>query len=162
MDKKTVSKKEIQEWINFLYKDLLQDDIYIGGYYFNFKQLESFKKQKNQIDKKYKKKQNILNILLNKPKQIKQIKQINESIIKITTKNRFNEIKTFPCTEDEFYFVFEELQKAKEDIEHFKQFLLEELEITKSEDLSYFMIFINDLLKDLRNKFSGQTYSIIL
>ena len=162
MDKKTISKKEIQEWINFLYKDLLQDDIYIGGYYFNFKQLESFKKQKNQIDKKYKKKQNILNILLNKPEQIKQIKQINESIIKITTKNRFNEIKTFPCTEDEFYFVFEELQKAKEDIEHFKQFLLEELEITKPEDLSYFMIFINDLLKDLRNKFSGQTYSITL
>lgn len=159
MDKKTISKKEIQEWINFLYKDLLRDDIYIGGYYFNFKQLESFKKQKNQIDKKYKKKQNIFNILLNKPEQIKQI---NESIIKITTKNRFNEIKTFPCTEDEFYFVFEELQKAKEDIEHFKQFLLEELEITKPEDLSYFMIFINDLLKDLRNKFSGQTYSITL
>ena len=159
MDKKTISKKEIQEWINFLYKDLLRDDIYIGSYYFNFKQFKSFKKQKNQIDKKYKKKQNILNILLNKPEQIKQI---NESIIKITTKNRFNEIKTFPCTEDEFYFVFEELQKAKEDIEHFKQFLLEELEITKPEDLSYFMIFINDLLKDLRNKFSGQTYSITL
>ena len=36
MDKKTISKKEIQEWINFLYKDLLRDDIYIGGYYFNY------------------------------------------------------------------------------------------------------------------------------
>lgn len=43
----TLSKQEIHNWIDFLYSDLLQDNIYIGGYFFNLNQLKDFAEKKN-------------------------------------------------------------------------------------------------------------------
>ena len=52
----TITKQEIKDWINLLYKDLLNDDVYIGGYFFNFKQLKDFEKTKKKLDKQFEKK----------------------------------------------------------------------------------------------------------
>ena len=48
----TLSKQEIHNWIDFLYSDLLQDNIYIGGYFFNLNQLKDFAEKKKQLDDK--------------------------------------------------------------------------------------------------------------
>lgn len=171
-----IIKEEVQEWIEFLYKDLLNDDIYIGGYFFRFDQLPEFEQKQKQIDiliQTHLTTETEKTIQHNKKDenaqcsatQLAQIECLDSSlniIVPITTKNKFNDIKTFPCTQEEFYFVFNELQQAKLDVEHFKEFLLDELKETKQEDLPAFMQFINDLLEDTRLKFTGKTHNIAL
>lgn len=161
----TITKQEIQDWINFLYEDLQNDKVYIGGYYFYFPQLKDFNKIDNKINNSIKQKtkrlmSKITNLLTdtkfqNKPLENNEILKIN-----ITTKNKFNETRTFPCTQEEFYFIFNELEKAKQDVEHFKTYLLEELEQMEEENYSFFMVFINDLLQDTRDKFAGKTHNL--
>ena len=171
-----LNRQEIQEWIEFLYNDLLNDDIYIGGYFFRFEQLQDFRKIQKDIDDVIQtnlKQINDKTIQLSKKQKNSQcsapqqahfecLDNINNLIVYITTKNKFNEIKTFPCTQEEFYFVYNELEDARQDVEHFKQFLTDELKDTKEEDLPSFMQFINDLLDDTRLKFTGKTHNIVL
>lgn len=171
-----LDRQEIQEWIEFLYNDLLNDDIYIGGYFFRFGQLQEFRNTQKAIDNKIQadlKRSNDKMIQVSKKHKNAQcsepqqayfqcLNDINNLIVYITTKNKFNEIRTFPCTQEEFYFVYNELQDARQDVEHFKQFLTDELKDTKEEDLPAFMQFINDLLDDTRLKFTGKTHNIVL
>ena len=171
-----LNRQEIQEWIEFLYNDLLNDDIYIGGYFFRFEQLHEFYNTQKAIDNKIQadlKRSNDKMIQVSKKHKNAQcsephqahfecLNDINNLIVYITTKNKFNEITTFPCTQEEFYFVYNELQDARQDVEHFKQFLTDELKDTKEEDLPSFMQFINDLLDDTRLKFTGKTHNIVL
>lgn len=172
----TLTREYIQEWIEFLYKDLLNDDIYIGGYYFSFKQLPDFARVQKEIDEIISSKLNDKktkstqlskknkNASYNEPQRahFEDLDTLPVLIVDITTKNKFNEIKTFPCTQEEFYFVYNELEDAKADVEHFKQFLTDELKETKEEDLPGFMQFINDLVDDTRLKFTGKTHNIAL
>ena len=169
-----ITKQEIKDWINLLYKDLLNDDVYIGGYFFNFKQLKDFEKTKKKLDKQFekklqKKKSFLIQLLpLSKNSScggsnqahLEHLDDLQNTIVKITTKNKFNEQKTFPCTEEEFYFVFNELEKAKLDVEQFKKFLLNELKSIKEDQYSDFMLFINDLLDDIRLKFTGKNHNV--
>ena len=165
----TMSKQEIKDWINFLYSDLLNDNINIGGYYFNLKQLKEFKKVKEILDKNSRK-------ILNKNSEGSQLSKkdpnasysagqcaqnenfdkLEKLIVKVTTKNRFNEELEIPVKQNEFFYIYNELEKARIDIEHFKNYLLEELNNENiKEETSEFMFFINDYLEDLRNKFRG-------
>lgn len=166
-----MSKQEIKDWINFLYFDLLDDNVNIGGYYFNFKQLKEFKKLKEELDKKSQK-------ILNKNTKDRQLSkknknsscsaiqcaqneyfdELNKLSVKITTKNGFNEILEFPVSQDEFFYIYNELENAKTDVEHFKNYLLEELDNENiKEETDEFMCFINDYLKDIRRRFRGET-----
>ena len=166
-----MSKQEIKDWINFLYSDLLNDNVNIGGYYFNFSQLKDFEKLKEELDKKSRK-------ILNKNSEGSQLStssrnssysarqcaqnenfdKLNKLSVKLTTKNRFNEKLQFPVTQNEFFYIYNELEKAKDDVEHFKKYLLEELNNENiKEECSEFMCFINDYLEDIRHKFQGDT-----
>lgn len=167
----TLSKQEIHNWINFLYSDLLQDNICIGGYFFNLNQLKEFAEKKKQLDEKSKQ---LLNKIHGKDGQFIQndknssykalqraqnedFDKLNNLKIKIKTRNKFNELLEFPVMQDEFYFIYNKLEEAKTDIEHFKKFLLEELNNESiNEEAGEFMYFINDYLQDLRDKFSGR------
>lgn len=169
MKQNKITRQEIQDWINFLYSDLLNDNIYIGGYYFNFKQLEDFKKQEYEVEKIIKKREKdiqLSNFISNasysdiQRAQNENLKQQDNISVNLTTKNKFNEIITFPCTKQEFDFVHRDLKKAKDDVEHFKNFLTEELQNVKDTDLDGYMIFINDFLKDIREKFAGKSSKI--
>ena len=44
------TKQEILDWIDFLYKDLLNHRVYVGGFYFKFDQLNGFKKKLSVIE----------------------------------------------------------------------------------------------------------------
>ena len=46
-----ITKEEVQKWIEFLYKDLCKDNVFIGGYYFNFQQQKELEKIKSKLDK---------------------------------------------------------------------------------------------------------------
>jgi hypothetical protein len=82
--------------------------------------------------------------------------KLNKLSVKITTKNRFNEKLEFPVVQNEFFYIYNELEKARTDVEHFKKYLLEELNNENiKEESSEFMCFINDYLEDLRYKFRG-------
>ena len=167
---KHLTKQEIQEWILFLYSDLLKDNIYIGGYYFNLDQLKDFDFKKDILNAKT---ESILRRIKLKNKQLSKekektsysalqqsqnedFKKLNELSVMIKMKNKYNEIIEFPVLQEEFFFIYNELKKAELDINHFKNFLLEEL---NSEDIketdSEFMLFINDYLNDLREQFAG-------
>lgn len=168
---KTLTKQEIQDWINFLYQDLLQDNIYIGGYFFNLKQLPEFEKKKQNLDKQ-------VQAILSKSKgldvqfiqndknsccgalQLAQnecFDKLNNLHVTIQTKNKYNEKVEFPVMQEEFNYIVEELQAAKQDIEHFKQFLTEELNNEDiSEEPAEFMYFINDYLQDIRDSHSSK------
>lgn len=169
---KTMSKQELKDWINFLYSDLLKDNVYIGGYFFKFDQLKDFEKLKKEIDSKSKailrriKERN--RQLIKKDKnssynalqcaQNEDFEKLNKISVKVTTKNKFNEKLEFPVVQDEFFFIYNELEKAKQDVEHFKEYLLEELNSDSvKEEPDEFMFFINDYLQDIRDKFSGSS-----
>ena len=171
-----MTKDEIQNWIDFLYADLLNDNIYIGGYYFSFKQLPEFEILQSQIDEKIDK---ILSKIKVEGKQLvkddknsscratqraqnRHFEELDRIIVKVTPKNKYNEIVSIPCNQDEFHFVYEDLKEAREDVEHFHSFLTEELQNVAEEDLTMFMTFINDLLEDTRKKFSTGSHSIII
>lgn len=168
----TITKREIQEWINFLYQDLLKDNIFIGGYYFNLKQLQDFKHKKQELDNKTKK---LLNQIHNRDKQLiddtkkssykalqraqnEDLNKLNQLSVHVQMKNKYNEKIEFPVMQEEFYYIYNYLEETKQDIEHFKQFLTEELQNENiNEEPGEFMYFINDYLQDLRQKFSGKS-----
>ena len=83
----TLSKQEIHNWIDFLYSDLLQDNIYIGGYFFNLNQLKDFAEKKKQLDELDKEllEQMLLNLMIKE-----DTKSIEQSIVNIN-KFRINE-----------------------------------------------------------------------
>ncbi len=168
----TITKQEIQEWINFLYQDLLQDNIFIGGYYFNLKQLHDFKNKKQQLDiqtKKllsqihYREEQLIKDTKKSSYRALQRaqnddLNKLNQLSVLVQMKNKYNEKIEFPVMQEEFYYIYNYLQESKQDIEHFKQFLTEELQNENiKEEPGEFMYFINDYLQDLRQKFSGKS-----
>lgn len=171
-----LTKQEVKDWINFLYSDLLRDDVLIGGYYFNFSQLSDFEKLEQDLNEKsskilarykaggieeYKNYKNSSNSL-RKCAQIECFEKLDQLSVKLTTKNKYSEKITFPVMQNEFFYVYNELLEAKQDVDHFQDFLLEEVDIIKEEDgYEDFMVFINDLVKEMRQKFSGEKYSII-
>lgn len=168
----TITKQEIQEWINFLYQDLLQDNILIGGYYFNLKQLHDFKNKKQQLDTQTKK---LLSQIHYREEQLiedtkkssykalqraqnEDLNKLNQLSVLVQMKNKYNEKIEFPVMQEEFYYIYNCLEESKQDIEHFKQFLTEELQNENiKEEPGEFMYFINDYLQDLRQKFSGKS-----
>ena len=64
------AKKELVDWINFLYQDLLEHRVLIGGYYFTFDQLDDFLKKKISLERKITRvtnEMNVLDTLIGKP-----------------------------------------------------------------------------------------------
>lgn len=171
-----ISRDEIQDWIDFLYSDLLKDNVFIGGYFFSFKQLKEYERINKEIDDKTKAILNKINAkstqLIRKDQNVscsaykcsqnKDFDELDRMIVQLTPKNKYNERVLIPCTQDEFHFVYTDLKTAREDVEHFKTFLTDELKETAEEDLGMFMTFVNDLLDETRKKLSGQFYSIIV
>jgi len=161
-----IDKQEIQDWINFLYQDLLKDNIFIGGYFFSFSQLPEFEKLQSKITKKICSPSQLSKInkkiacSASERAQNEDLDALETIIVKLTAKDKFNKQIIIPCTNDEFYFVYLDLQKAKSQVEHFKDYLLQELEETKEEDYDAYMQFINDFLQDIRNQFSGISSNI--
>lgn len=165
-----MTKKELIDWINFQYEDLLTYRIYIGGYYFIFDQINDFLVKKNALEKRLSRvnhEMNILNSLKGKSalKSRTTALELTSSKLKqqadfITTKvsaiNKHSEIIELPVTYDEFMYIFSQLTFMKEELDCYKDFLLEEVKHVKDGDENNFFGFINDLLDDIKKQFSGE------
>ena len=165
-DQVPLTIEEVQNWIKLLYQDLLKDNVLIGGYYFTFKNLQEFEGIKNQMEEKSKdligritKLSKIIQNSADNEAQLAQNELYNKlSNLKITlkAKNKFGQYKNLECTLDEFKRVYKELTEAKKDIEYFRDYSLQELQTLQTDEIPCFMWFLNDLLNDLRAKFSGR------
>lgn len=165
-----VTKQEILDWINFLYKDLLNHRVYIGGFYFTFDQLDNFNSKLRGIERKIRRANNELNInshILQKNvlKSLSEaLKLKNECLkkeidfipVKIKAINRHNETINLSCTYEELEFVVNQLTYSLDSVEHFHNFLVEEVENLTEEDKKCFFVFINDLLKDVKDQLDGK------
>lgn len=162
----TINKKEIIEWINFQYLNLVAGYTKIGGYYFKFDQLNEILLSKTKLEKELSSLSNQIDIktnlkiepglksLITRLKQAKnELKRKSDLIVtKIKVKNKFYEEVELSLTYDELLYIYNNLSYLKEDIEHFKTFLLEEVENIESKDEKGFYIFINDYCDEIKDK----------
>lgn len=166
MIEKQMTKQELLDWIDFLYKDLLMDNVKVGGYYFNLSQLKELGKTKKEIDRK-------ISLILEELGQLskgnkksaskaaqaaqnKLFNQLDNLHVNLNVKNKFGENILLPCTTDEFELVYKELLERKKDVEYFKTYSKDEVREIKSEDIPCFMWFLNDMVADIRDKFAGK------
>ena len=166
MNEKQLTKQELLDWIDFLYKDLLMDNVLVGGYYFNLSQLGELNKTKKKIDEK-------ISLILedlgqlskggkkssckaSQAAQNKLFNQLDNIHVNLNVKNRFGENISLPCTQDEFNMVYQELLERKKDVEYFKSYTKDEVKEIKPEDIPCFMWFLNDMVKEIRDKFAGK------
>jgi len=162
----TINKKELIEWINFQYLNLVASYTKIGGYYFKFDQLSEILSSKTKLEKELNVLSNQINIKSNLKVQpslkslITRLKQAKNDltrksdliITKIKVKNKFYEEVELQLTYDELLYIYNNLSYLREDIEHFKTFLLEELENIEAKDEKGFYIFINDYCEEIKDK----------
>lgn len=165
-----MTKQELIDWINFQYEDLLNYRISIGGYYFTFDQIKDFLIKKRSLEKRISRVNheiNVVNTLIGKPtlkdrttaleltsqKLKQQADFITDTVPAI---NKHSEHITLPVTYEEFMYVFTQLTFMREELECYKDFLLEEIEHVKEGDENNFFIFINDLLEDVKKQYSGE------
>ena len=171
--KNELSKQELIDWVDFLYKDLLNHHVKIGGYFFKFDQLDKFLAKKNSMERKISKVNNEISINeylkgKNLLKSLTDTLELKNKLLKqqadfVTTKikaiNKFNETIDLPVTYDEMEYVCKQLAYCHDEVEYFKIFLTEELEKLKEEDKNCFFMFINDLLKDVKETLEGKIVS---
>lgn len=162
-----ITKKEIKDWVNFLYEDLLEHRVFVGGYYFTFDQIDTFKSKKKVMDDKIRrvnKNLGVMDTLLNKPLlnrqrmalELESKKFIDDTISdKIKAINKYSEEVTIPVDYKDFTYILEQLEYIKEEIECFKDFIYEEIKELKSGDEGSLMQFINDFINDLKDQLSG-------
>ena len=164
------AKKELVDWINFLYQDLLEHRVLIGGYYFTFDQLDEFLKKKSLMERRIthiNNKMNVLDTLIGKPTlkdrttRLKLTKEQNKKELdfitdKITAINKHSEEIKLPVTYEEFIYVLDNLTYMKDEVECFKTFLLDEVNHLKDGDEPVFYTFINDFLDDVKKQLSGE------
>ena len=167
-----ITKQEVQEWIEFLYNDLCMDNVLIGGYYFNLQQEDELKQINQKINKQ-------INDILDDITKLSTVNkktasadaqsahnklsnQLDKLQIKLKVKNKFGENITVPCTPEEFNVVYKEFKSRLLDVKHFRQNALEELKSVKSKDISCFMWFLNDSVDDIREKFAGRQYNLVV
>lgn len=166
MKEKQMTKQELLDWIDFLYKDLLMDNVLVGGYYFNLSQLKDLTKTKRKIDQQISLILEDLGQLSTSDKksaskaaqaaQNKLFNQLDNIHVNLNVKNKFGENICLPCTSDEFDMVYKELLERKKDVEYFKTYSKDEVREIKPEDIPCFMWFLNDMVKDIRDKFAGK------
>ena len=166
-----ITKDEVQKWIEFLYKDLCKDNVFIGGYYFNFQQQKELEKIKSKLDKQIDRILDELNNLKDNTKLKKEVceklqeklnNELNDLHVCLKVKNKFGEIVNLPCTSDEFNIVFREFESRKLDVENFKKCSLESLADVEQEDISCFMWYLNDAVNELRHKFAGNENFVVV
>lgn len=163
---KQLNKKEIEHWIQFLYDDLLMDNVLIAGYYFNFQQQNELNKIARGVDGKINKiLDNITNLSKDQQKSStksvqqrinKLYDQLNNITVTLNVKNKFDEIISLPCTVDEFHVVLQEFTKKRDSIEHFLKDNIEALQDVQEgnqEELNCFMWYLNDFVQELRMEF---------
>ena len=162
----TITREEIKDWINFEYENLLKNNVMIGWFYFTFDQLDDFLYILIKMEQKINKLTNEMNIktqlitnpLLKLPttrleQSKKAIKQEADFITaKIDVINKFNQKTKLSVNYDELNYVYKRLSYIRDEIEHFKRFLLEELETAQDNELSCFFTFINDICSDIKQK----------
>ena len=160
------TKQELIDWVNFLYKDLLEHSVYIGGYFFNFEQLDEFLNKKSKMERKITgatNKMNINSYMLQQPllkgcttrlnlmnEELK--KQADFVIEKIKTLNKIHEKVELSVTYEEMCHICERLGFMKDEVDQFHKFLTEEVQHVKKEDMNQFFVFINDLLSDIKQQ----------
>lgn len=165
-----MDKTEIKNWVMFLYKDLLNHYVKIGGYLFKFDQLEDFLNKKNLLERRITKANNQrrvaeqlcgqkaskeqINTLKTKNKQLKQ--EVDFVTTKIKAINKINEQVTLMVTYEELLHVYNQLAYCFDEVEFFQMYLLDELNTVKEEDLGCFYQYINDLLVDVKNQLQGK------
>lgn len=155
-----ISYQEVQEWINFLYLDLLDDNINVGGYFFNLNDLDLIAQLKNKVDDISKnQKSEISNVPMSVVERLRNLpdfkkrKKYTYKPIKVMALNKFNKKVNLLLSPEELFFVYDKLQKAKIERQNFKSFLEEELHNEQvNEDIREFMCFINDFVDDIRKK----------
>lgn len=165
-----MTKKELIDWINFSYNDLLDYRIYIGGYYFTFDQINDFLAKKNSLEKRLTKVNHEINVL-NTLKGHHALKDRTTALelmsrklkpqadfitTKVSAINKHSESVNVPCTYDEFLYIYNQLNFMRDELECFNDFLLEEVQHVQEGDENSFFVFINDLLDDLRKQFRGE------
>ena len=169
MDNK-ITKQELIDWVDFLYQDLLNYQVYVGGFYFYFEQLLHFLDKKTQLSKK-------LNGVTDKNRPVssddreqvlkrltvpsnltkRKLKETPEfSAVKIKAINKYNEIVDLKITFDEFSYICDRLTYLFKEVENFNQFLMEEIPEIKEGDEGAFFLFVNDLLSDVKRQLKGE------
>ena len=157
----SVSKSDLLDWIDLLYTDLSKDNLLIGGYYFTFEDLPDFIILKTELNKYQDKIRNKIKKLENSgiDKQDKRLKELYEDLnfvkIELLCKNKVGKKCIVPCTPEEFDVVFGTLLDFKKDVECFKDYCIEEAEKIEKDDIPSYMIFLNDILQDIRDRFHG-------
>lgn len=167
-----LSNENIYNWINLLYKKLKNQDLFVYGYYFKYEQISKME-QTNKVILNYH------NSLLNELKLFKtqftnfsnleacseaqtRIREIyckldNQSVI-IEAKNKYNELRKFPCMVEEFQQVLQVLTSYKKEIQFFKKFLEEQVEELNNTNINSFIIFVKDYYLDLSNKLNNKPF----
>lgn len=162
----TLTKSELLDWIDLLYTDLSNDNLYIGGYYFTFGHLIDFfilQQELQAVDSKIRNKITTLS----KDNQKSQTKDAQTAInklyselnglkLELTCKNKLGKKVTVSCTPEEFKIVFDTLLEFKKDVEYFKNFCTEEAEKVEPEEIGSYMWFLNDMVQDIRDRFHGK------
>ena len=160
-----ITKQEIIDWIDFLYKDLLTHYVYIGGFYFTFDQLDEFFLKLTNIERQIRRVNNTINInssfikipLLKDHVSTleKENKLLRERITfitdKITAVNKQHEKVEVHVTYEDLQYVYDNLAYLKDELDTFSSFLLEELQKVKSGEENNFFVFVNDTATELKN-----------
>lgn len=164
--KSNISKQEIIDWIQFQYEDLIKSNIIIGGFYFTFNQLNDFLLNVIFMEQKISKLTNEMNIkshlmtnpLLKLPttrleQAKKELKQEADFVTtKIDAVNKHNEKVKLPVNFEEMSYIYRRLSYLKDEVEHYKNFLLNELRNTEEKDLNCFFSFVNDMSLDIKQR----------
>lgn len=167
---KQLNKKEIGEWIKFLYNDLLMDNVLIYGYYFNLQQEKELEQTAHILNTQIRRYLDEIN-KLSKDVQKSQTKDVQRRINKLynqmdnvhvplNVKNKFGEPLILPCTVDEFNIVLKEFNNKLDIVDHFlkdSEEDLQDIEETNLEELNCFMWYLNDVVEDIRQQFAGIT-----
>ena len=162
--KSNLTKQELIDWINFLYNDLKQFHVLIGGFYFTFNQLDDFYDKFISLTRRSRRLNDEMNInthLASKEAveaRLSRLRDKNKSLKReadfITTKinaiSKHNEHIQLQVTQDEFEYVVNRLDYLEGEVEHFHDFLLEEVELVEKGDEDSFFLFIQDLLSDVK------------
>ena len=150
-----ITKQEIIDWIDFLYKDLLTHYVYIGGFYFTFDQLDDFFIKLVSIERRIKRVNNTINInnhLMNLPllkDHTTTLKKENKTlhtqttfvVDKIQAINKQYQKVEVPVTYEDLQYVYDNLAYLKDELNTFSSFLLEELQKVKPrEENNFFCI----------------------
>ena len=164
-----VSKHEIIDWIDFLYKDLLTSYVYVGGFYFTFNQIDELFNKMRAIESQIRRVNNTINInnsfikipllkdnvapLEKENKQLLLYKQ--ELLTQVTSKisaidTQYSKVELTVNYED-LRYIYNSLIYLLDELDTFNSFLLEELQKVKQGEENEFFVYVNDTALELKN-----------